>query len=193
MKITGIILAGGMGRRMGGMDKGLVELQNQPMVSHVISRFAPQVDELLINANRNLDAYARYGHRVIPDTISGYAGPLAGIQCGLAEAENELVATVPCDSPYLPLELVKRLKMAMESKNADLAVAVTLGQPQPVFCLCRRSVLPHLTAFLDNGGRKIDSWYASLKVAEVPFDDQPDAFMNINTPQELGSGLSSNK
>lgn len=185
MKVTGVILAGGMGRRMGGVDKGLLVLQNRPMVSHVISRFSPQVDELLINANRNLDEYSSYGYRVIPDIMSGYAGPLAGLQRGLAEAGNELVATAPCDSPYLPTDLVARLRIALESQDAELAVAVTLGQPQPVFCLCRRALLPHLSDFLDNGGRKIDAWYASLKVAEVPFDDEAEAFMNINTPQEL--------
>jgi molybdenum cofactor guanylyltransferase len=187
MKVTGIILAGGMGRRMGGVDKGLVALQDQPMVSRVIARFAPQVDELLINANRNLDEYARYGYRVIPDTMTGYAGPLAGLQRGLAEAQNDLVATVPCDSPYLPADLVMRLKTALLAQNADLAVAVTLGQSQPVFCLCYRTLLPHLTNFLDNGGRKIDAWYATLSVAKVPFDDEAEAFMNINTPQELSA------
>lgn len=188
MRVTGIILAGGMGRRMGGADKGLTALQKRPMVSHVIVRFAPQVDELLINANRNLDEYARYGYRVIPDFMAGYAGPLAGLQRGLAEARNDLVATVPCDSPYLPTDLVVRLKTAIETQNADLAVAVTLGQPQPVFCLCRRSLLPHLSNFLDNGGRKVYAWHASLAVAEVSFDDVADAFMNINTPQELCDG-----
>jgi molybdopterin-guanine dinucleotide biosynthesis protein A len=185
MKITGIILAGGMGRRMGGVDKGLVALGSQPMVAHVIARLDPQVDELLINANRNLEEYARYGYRVIPDSMTGYAGPLAGLQRGLSEARNELVATVPCDSPYLPIDLVARLKAAIQTQNTDLAVAVTLGRQQPVFCLCRRTLLPHLTDFLDNGGRKIDTWYASLTVAEVSFDAEADAFMNINTKQEL--------
>lgn len=185
MKITGMILAGGLGRRMGGVDKGLVLLHGKPMVEHVAARFAPQVDELLINANQNAQAYAALGYRVIPDVMAGYAGPLAGLQTGLTEARHELVATVPCDSPFLPQNLVTRLHSALQAQDAQLAVAVTFAQPHPVFCLCRRDVLPHLTAFLDNGGRKIDAWYATLRVAEVNFDDEADGFMNINTPQEL--------
>ena len=185
MKVTGIILAGGLGRRMGGVDKGLVAFQGQPMVASVIDRFGLQVDELLINANRHQEEYAAFGYRVIPDAMTGFAGPLAGLQTGLMAARHDLVATVPCDSPFLPQDLIARLKSALESESAQLAVAVTCGQSQPVFCLCRRNVLPHLTDFLHQGGRKIDAWYASLKVAEVNFDDEADAFININTPQEL--------
>jgi len=185
MKVTGIVLAGGLGRRMGGMDKGLMPLHGKPMIAHVIERLAPQVDELLVNANRNPENYASLGYRVIPDTMPGYAGPLAGLQTGLAEARNELVATVPCDSPFLPADLVARLQASLQAHDADLAVARTFDQPHPVFCLCRHTLLPHLTAFLDHGGRKIDAWYATLKVIEVPFDDEAEAFMNINTWQEL--------
>ena len=191
MKTTGVILAGGMGRRMGGQDKGLLLLEGKPMVEHVIDRFAPQVDELLINANRHLEEYARFGYRVIADSIEGYAGPLAGLHRGMSEAGTELVATVPCDSPYLPDHLVKPLRDALDASHADLAVAVAQGRQQPVFCLCRCMLLPHLSAFLDNGGRKIDAWYATLNVVEVPFDDQPEAFANINTPHELETGRES--
>lgn len=183
--ITGVVLAGGLGRRMGGVDKGLKPLRGKPMVQWVIARFAPQVDELLINANQNPDTYAAFGHRVIPDAIGGYAGPLAGLHRGLTEARHDLVATVPCDSPFLPHDLVPRLHSALERGGADLAVARTGEQPHPVFCLCRRGVLGSLSAFLDAGGRKIDAWYASLNVVEVPFDDEPDAFSNINTEAEL--------
>src|SRR5690606_24092519 len=116
--------------------------------------------------------------RVIPDAIGGFAGPLAGLHRGLSEASNELVATVPCDSPFLPLDLVARLSQALEAAHADLAVARTGDQPHPVFCLCRRGTLPSLTAFLECGGRKIDAWYKALQVVEVPFDDQPEAFSN---------------
>lgn len=185
--ITGVILAGGQGRRMGGVDKGLKMLRGRPMVQWVIERFAPQVDELIINANQNLDAYARFGYRVIPDEVRGFAGPLAGLQRGLAEAKHGLVATVPCDSPFLPADLVPRLRGALEQRGADVSVAKTGDQPHPVFCLCRRQVLPGLTAFLAGGGRKIDSWYAALSVVEVPFDDEADAFSNINTREELQS------
>jgi len=189
-KITGVVLAGGLGRRMGGVDKGLQPLRGRPMVAWVLDRFAPQVDEVLINANQNLDDYAALGHRVIADEIGGFAGPLAGLQRGLSEASHGLVATVPCDSPFLPHDLVPRLLSALDHGAAELAVARTHQQPHPVFCLCRRSLLPHLTSFLREGGRKIDAWYASLRVVEVPFDDEADAFRNINTPDELASAES---
>ena len=184
-RVTGVVLAGGLGRRMGGVDKGLKPLRGKPMVQWVIERFGPQVDEVLINANQNPDTYAAFGRRVIPDAIGGYAGPLAGLHRGLTEAQHDLVASVPCDSPFLPHDLVSRLRSALEREGADLAVARTGEQPHPVFCLCRKAVLTSLTAFLDAGGRKIAAWYASLKVVEVPFDDEPGAFSNINTEAEL--------
>ena len=185
--ITGVILAGGQGRRMGSVDKGLRELRGKAMVAWVLERFAPQVEEMLINANQNLDVYAKFGHRVIPDEIGGFAGPLAGLQRGLSEARHPLVATAPCDTPFLPADLVTRLHVALETQQAQLAVARTGDQPHPVFCICRRDVLPHLTKFLNDGGRKIDTWYSTLKGVEVAFDDQPGAFSNINTPDELRS------
>ena len=183
--VTGVILAGGQGRRMGGVDKGLKVLHGKPMVAWVLERFAPQVKEVLINANQNLERYAALGHRVIPDEIAGYAGPLAGLHRGLTEAAYALVATVPCDSPFLPSDLIQRLRGAIYNTESDVAVAKTADQPHPVFCLCRKSVLPGLTKFLAGGGRKIDAWYASLKVVEVAFDDNPGAFSNINTEEEL--------
>ncbi len=185
--VTGVVLAGGLGRRMGGVDKGLRELHGKPMVAAVITRFAPQVDELLINANQNADVYAQFGYRVIPDVIGGFAGPLAGLHAALAAATHALVATAPCDSPFLPLDVVARLHAAMKTNDAQLTVAKTGEQPHPVFCLCRRDVLPHLEQFLAAGGRKIDAWYATLKVVEVAFDDVADAFSNINSPQELAA------
>jgi molybdopterin-guanine dinucleotide biosynthesis protein A len=180
-------LAGGRGSRMGGVDKGLKPLRGKPMVAWVIERFAPQVDEVLINANQNLDTYAGFGHRVIPDEIAGFAGPLAGLHRGLSEAMHDLVATVPCDSPFLPRDLIVRLREALEHEGTELAVARTGDQPHPVFCLCRRQVLPGLTAFLSAGGRKIDAWYSKLKVTEVRFDDEEAAFSNVNTEDELRS------
>lgn len=184
-KISGVILAGGLGRRMGGTDKGLQVLRGQPMVHWVIERLGPQVDELLINANQNGERYAAFGHRVVPDQIPDFAGPLAGLHAALSAATHPLVATAPCDSPFLPSDLISRLFSALTVANADLAVAKTFDQPHPVFCLCRRSVLPHLTAFLESGGRKIDRWYSTLNIIEVPFDDVADAFENINTRDEL--------
>lgn len=181
--VTGIILAGGRGRRMGGVDKGLQPLRGKPMAAWAIERLAPQVDEILVNANQNAEAYAKLGYRVVPDSVGGFAGPLAGLHAGLQEASHPLVVTAPCDSPFLPLDLVSRLKSSIDGK--DLAVAKTGDQPHPVFALVRKSVLPHLEAFLAGGGRKIDAWYASLAVAEVPFDDEAEAFRNINTLEEL--------
>ncbi len=183
--ITGVILAGGLGRRMGGIDKGLQELRGQPMVHWVVERLAPQVDELLINANQNGERYGAFGYPVVPDQVPDFAGPLAGLHAALAAAKHPLVATAPCDSPFLPDDLVSRLKSALDSDGADLAVARTFDQPHPVFCLCKREVLPHLTEFLAGGGRKIDRWYATLKVVEVAFDDEAEAFENINTRDEL--------
>ncbi len=185
-RITGILLAGGQGRRMGGVDKGLQLLRGKPMAQWVIERFAPQVDELLINANQNIEQYQVLGYRVIPDAIGGFAGPLAGLHRGLSEATHPLVVTAPCDSPFLPLDLVAQLRTALEKNHADLAVAKTGDQPHPVFSLCRKSVLPSLTAFLESGGRKIDAWYAQLKVVEVPFADEA-SFRNINTREELAA------
>lgn len=172
---------------MGGVDKGLRELRGKPMIEWVLERFAPQVDAVLINANQNLERYARFGHPVITDEIGGFAGPLAGLQSALSAARHPLVATAPCDSPFLPADLVARLATALQARQAQLAFARTGNQPHPVFCLCRRDVLPHLTQFLAGGGRKIDAWYATLRVIEIAFDDEPDAFSNINTPEELSA------
>ena len=183
--VTGLVLAGGQGSRMGGVDKGLAPFRGKPMVAHAIERLAPQVDEILVNANRNPEAYARFGHRVIADEIPGFAGPLAGFERGLAHARGQLVATVPCDSPFLPADLVARLRAVLEGAGAQLAVARTGDQPHPVFCLMRREVHASLAAFLASGQRKIDKWYASLSVVEVAFDDEADAFANINTRDEL--------
>jgi molybdopterin-guanine dinucleotide biosynthesis protein A len=183
--ISGIVLAGGQGRRMGGVDKGLQLLRGKPMAVWVLERLAPQVSEVLINANQNLEAYAKFGHRVVPDAIDGFAGPLAGLHAGLAAASQPLAVTVPCDSPFLPLDLVARLRAALEKNCADLAVAKTADQPHPVFSLVRRGVRDDLEKFLAGGGRKIDAWYAALKVVEVAFDDEAEAFANINTLEEL--------
>jgi molybdopterin-guanine dinucleotide biosynthesis protein A len=172
---------------MGSVDKGLVALAGRPMIAHVLARFAPQVDAVVINANQNLDRYAGFGYPVLPDAVGGFAGPLAGLHAGMARAEHPLVATVPCDSPFLPADLVARLAAALAAHGAQLAVAKTFDQPHPVFCVARRDVLSHLSAFLEGGGRKIDAWYATLAVVEVAFDDEADAFRNINTADELAA------
>jgi molybdopterin-guanine dinucleotide biosynthesis protein A len=185
--VTGLVLAGGQGRRMGGVDKGLQVLRGHPMAHWVVQRLRPQVDALLINANQNTEAYAALGHRVVPDAIGGFAGPLAGLHAGLGAATTPLLVTAPCDSPFLPTDLVARLREALDRDGAQLAVATTGAQSHPVFTLARRDVLPHLSAFLDAGGRKIDAWYATLRVSLVDFADQQAAFSNINTREELAA------
>lgn len=188
MEVTGLVLAGGRGTRMGSVDKGLQLFNGKPMGQHVLERLRPQVLHLLINANQNLETYSAWGTAVWPDAIAGFAGPLAGLHTGLLHCNTPLLVTVPCDSPFLPLDLVAKLMAALQAQDADLAVAVTgqgsTRQPQPVFTLARVDVLPHLTAFLSGGGRKVDAWYATLKVAEVNFEDEA-AFRNINTLAEL--------
>jgi len=187
MSISGVVLAGGLGRRMGGADKGLIPFAGKPMVAHVLERLSPQVDEILINANREIEQYAAFGYPVIPDEIEGFAGPLAGLHRGMCATNHPFVLTVPCDSPFLPADLASRLLQALQQADADLAVAKTGTQAHPVFCLCRTSLKNHLQDYLQGGGRKIDAWYGTLKVAEVAFDDQPQAFANINTIEELES------
>ena len=183
MKVSGIVLAGGQGRRMGGVDKGLQLLRGRPMVEWVLERLAPQVSEVVINANQNAARYAAYGHRVVGDEVSGFAGPLAGLHAGLKVARTPLVATVPCDSPFLPADLVARLQAGLGEN--DVAVAKAGEQAHPVFALVRSSVLGNLEAFLRGGGRKIDAWYGALRFVEVGFDAEADAFRNINTLEEL--------
>ena len=185
VRVTGLILAGGQGRRMGGVDKGLQPLRGRPMVEWVLERLKPQVTEVVINANQHRAEYARYGCRVVGDEIGGFAGPLAGLHAGLKANVHPFLVTVPCDSPFLPHDLVSRLHAALVANHADLAVAKTGDQPHPVFALVREALSTHLAGFLEGGGRKIDAWYAALKVVEVPFDDEAEAFSNINTRDEL--------
>ncbi|MGH8808190.1 MAG: molybdenum cofactor guanylyltransferase MobA [Noviherbaspirillum sp.] len=187
-RITGLILAGGRGSRMGGVDKGLQLFRGAPMALHAIMRLAPQVGRMMINANQNLGPYESFGLPVWPDQLSGFAGPLAGLQTGLARCETDYLVTAPCDSPFLPEDLVERLADALLAHDAELAVAVTgegdTRQPHPVFCLMKASLLPHLTTYLQDGGRKIEAWYRMLKFVEVRFENEA-AFRNINTLDEL--------
>jgi len=184
--VTGVILSGGRGSRMGGVDKGLLPFRGRAMLEWVLDRIEPQVAEVLISANQNLDRYLAFGHPVLTDRISGFAGPLAGLHAGLCVARCELVMMVPCDSPFLPLDLVQRMTDALESAGADIAVARSGERRHSAFCLCRVSVLDELAAFLDSGERKVDAWYASsANVSEVLFNDRDDSFHNINTPEEL--------
>ncbi|MES3024421.1 MAG: gephyrin-like molybdotransferase Glp [Pseudomonadota bacterium] len=193
--ISGLILAGGRGTRMGNVDKGLQPFRGATLVEHVLRRLAPQVGPIAVNANQNLARYAELGMGcgalVLPDETLGFAGPLAGLEAGLRHCPTELLLTAPCDSPFLPPDLGARLLAALRAQDAELAFAATeepgmRRQPHPVFCLVKKTALPQLSAYLAAGGRKMDGWYAGLKVAEVVFDDGA-AFRNINTLGELNS------
>ena len=185
-QITGLILAGGKARRMGGIDKGLIAFKGQSMVMHVIKRLSTQVGAILINANREIERYQSLGFNVVTDEINDFAGPLAGLHSGMKVAKTEFILSVPCDSPLLPNDLSHRLMTALESQNADIAVAKTVEQHHPVFCLCRTSLAQDLETYLNAGGRKVDEWQKKHAYVEVRFDDNPSAFSNVNTPEELG-------
>ena len=182
--ITGVVLAGGLCRRMGGVDKGLQPLDGRRLVERVIERLAPQVGVLLVNANRNLDAYAGLGYPVVADRIEGFAGPLAGVHAALTACATRLLAIAPCDAPFLPPDLVARLRAALESQPSRIAVARTADGLQPTFALMRRDVLPDLAAFLAAGGRRIQDWCYSLPLAIADFSDD-DAFANLNSLDDL--------
>lgn len=180
-KITAVILAGGLATRLGGVDKGLQALGNRPLVAHVLERLRPQAGEILINCNRNADAYAGFGCRLVPDRIAGFPGPLAGLHAALSATATPLVLTVPCDSPFLPMDLAARLLAALA--DGEAAVART-DRRQPVFALYRRDVLPRLEAFLDAGGRKVGLWQAELDCRIADFPDADVNFRNLNSPDD---------
>lgn len=187
--ITGLVLAGGRGSRMGGVDKGLQNHGGVPLALHALMRLGPQVDQVMINANRNLGAYESFGVPVWPDALPDYPGPLAGFLAGLEHCETPWLVTVPCDSPLFPLDLVERLAQAADEQDADIAMAATREgeaglQVQPVFCLLKASLIESLVRFTQSGQRKIDKWTAQHRCVEVPFDDVQ-AFANANTLDEL--------
>jgi molybdenum cofactor guanylyltransferase len=195
--ITGIILAGGRGTRMGGVDKGLQNFNGMPLALQALMRLSPQVADVMVNANRNLSAYESFGAAVWPDASSDFAGPLSGFLVGLERCETPYLVTVPCDCPRFPLDLVERLSNALQEAQADIAMVSALEtqddgsqslRTQPVFCLLRADLLESLVKFTHGGGKKIDAWTSQHKTVEVPFDkptDDPRAFFNVNTLQEL--------
>ena len=191
--ITGVVLAGGRGSRMGGVDKGLQNFNGLPLALNALMRLQLQVGHCMVNANRNLAAYESFGVPVWPDGLADYAGPLAGFLTALERCETPWLATVPCDSPLFPLDLVSRLADALVDQGADIAMVSAKeddGQlrAQPVFCLMRVNLLESLVKFTHGGGRKIDAWTAQHHTVTVPFDapgDDPRAFVNANTLAEL--------
>jgi len=185
MSITGIILAGGLARRMGGADKGLIPFLDKPMIAHVIDQLKPQVKHILINANREIETYESLGLLVIQDQIAGFAGPLAGLHIGMKHAKTDFVLSVPCDSPLLPNNLAIQLMNALQENNSDIVIAKTGQQTHPVFCLCRTDLVLDLEKFLNNGGRKVEEWQKKHDITTVDFENQSIAFSNINTIDEL--------
>ncbi|WP_200843679.1 molybdenum cofactor guanylyltransferase MobA [Pantoea sp. 18069] len=195
--ITGLVLAGGRGARMGGVDKGLQPFRGLPLARHALQRLAPQVGSCLVNANRHLERYADFGVPVWPDSLSDYAGPLAGFLCGLSHCPTPWLLTVPCDTPLFPLDLAQRLASAAAARNAEIVFAAgretdaqghARWRDQPVFCLLQAALLPSLQQYTAQGGRKIDTWARAHRCISVAFDrpeDDPRAFANANTLQEL--------
>ena len=196
-EITGLVLAGGRGSRMGGVDKGLQNFNGMPLALHTMLRLQAQTGQLMINANRNLAAYESFGAPVWPDVLADYAGPLAGFLTGLEHCGTPYLVTTPCDTPLFPLDLVVRLAQALEREQAEIAMAAgrdadppAAVRTQPVFCLLRVTLLESLVSFTHGGGRKIDAWTAQHKTVIVPFDaphDDARAFFNANTLAELHS------
>jgi len=191
-QITGLVLAGGRGSRLGGVDKGLQAFEGMPLAEHALQRLAPQVGRMMISANRNLEIYEHMGVPVWADepSGSGHEGPLAGFLAGLAHCETPYLVTVPCDSPRMPLDLVQRLWQALQDEAADVAVAATQRDGEiklePVFCLMKRELQASLQSYMQSGQRKIERWTAAQRRADVVFADAA-AFANVNTPDELAA------
>ena len=183
--ITVVILAGGQGRRMGGQDKGLIEYQHRPMISHIIDAIKLQTDQIIINANRNQDTYASYGYPIIADTYSGFQGPLAGFYAAMQQVTSPYILTVPCDGKVIIDDYVERMMDALNEAQGDIAVATDGTRLQPVYALIPVKLQQSLQMFLDAGDRKIDIWYQQHKMIEVEFIADQDLFANINSPQDL--------
>lgn len=183
--ITGLILAGGLARRMGGQDKGLVELQGRAMISYIIDALLPQVSSILINANRNMDTYEALGFDVLRDDIDDFQGPLAGMAVGLKHSQTDYIVTVPCDGPLLPANYVETLFNAAKEADTKISVGFDGHRLQPVYALIHSSLLPDLLDYLGSGERKIDRWYDKHHYASADFSFYPQMFTNINTPEDL--------
>lgn len=185
MLISAIILSGGRATRMNGVDKGLVLLQQKPLIAHVITRLTPQVSEILINANREIAQYKTFCLPVLQDEQANFIGPLAGFSLGLKYCKHDYLLTVPCDSPLLPRDLAQRLMTSLLEHNAEIAVASSDGNAHPVFCLCKKSVLHSLTDYIAQGERRVSAWQKSQRYIDVDFSDCSEAFVNLNTLEDL--------
>lgn len=183
--ITVVILAGGKGRRMGGKDKGLVHYKNHSLVKHVIDAISLQADNIIINANRNLDEYAAFGYPVVEDTLSGFQGPLAGFMAAMSRATTETILTLPCDGPVIVDDYVEKMMLAMNQSSCDIVIASDGQRIQPVYALIPVRLKQSLARFLAAGDRKIDLWYAQHQTSLVEFAEDTGLFTNINTPEEL--------
>ena len=183
--ITGVILAGGRGRRMGGADKGLVEFRGRPLVEHVIDAIRSQVDAIMINANRNLPNYERYGYPLVPDGLPGHPGPLAGMLAGLQKASTDSVLFVPCDTPALPADLAQRLSVTMLENKADICIPGDGMRSHPVIALMKCTLQQSLQAYLIAGGRRVEDWVLAQNHAVADFSDSPASFHNLNHPDDL--------
>jgi len=184
-RVAGVILAGGQARRMGGADKGLVVYRGRPLVKWAIDAIAPQVDELVISANRNLDTYAAYGHRVLSDTLPDFPGPLAGVLAAMQAVAADWLVVVPCDTPHLPTDLVARLLSAAQHARVPLAVAADTVRMHHSCFIVRRDRLDNLAAYLARGERAVRHWQAGLASTAVKFDAA--GFVNFNQPQDLSA------
>lgn len=186
-QITGVVLAGGEARRMGGQDKGLIMLSGKPMIEHVTSALSMQLNNIVINANRNIERYSLYGFPVIKDAYEGFNGPLAGMASCLKEIETDYMLTVPCDSPFIPSDLVSRMHDSLREENSEIAVADNGERMQPVFSLISRELLPSLERYLADKQRKIDIWFQQHRLSKVDFSDKPRTFINVNTAEDIAS------
>lgn len=184
--ITGVILAGGLAKRMNGQDKGLIHILDQPMVKLIIEKLKPQVNGIIINANRNIEQYQKFNFPVIRDLYENdYFGPLAGMLSAIRNSDSDYILTVPCDNPFIPEDLTIRLLTALNNENAEIAVVHDGKRIQPVFALIKTSLAGSMQQFIDNGDRKIELWYKQHHTVLVDFSDKKDISINLNTPEEL--------
>jgi len=184
-EITGVILAGGKARRMGGADKGLILLNGKPLIEHVIGAFKPQVSRLLINANRNHEKYDKYGLDIIKDEMGSYYGPLAGMASALHKTNTPYLITVPCDTPFISNNLALTLTTTILKEEAEISVAHNGERLQPVFCMMRKTMMPSINDYLQKGGRKIDEWFEQHSLAIADLSGNPECFENVNTKEDI--------